>query len=167
MLQEIEKARLLERAVLPAPDRARLLQRMAEGYASQGMHAQAYAELRRANEAAQQGQQSVRDTQLLPWARYEIARREVAELADLRHRAEADRLALQAREAQQRALWAALIAAGRPARRRGLVRGAQPAAAASVPTWCSVTRSPGCPTGVPCSPSRSSSLRCAGAWTSS
>jgi tetratricopeptide (TPR) repeat protein len=61
VLQEIEKARLLERAVLPAPDRARLLQRMAEGYASQGMHAQAYAELRRANEAAQQGQQSVRD----------------------------------------------------------------------------------------------------------
>lgn len=110
VLQEIEKARLLERAVLPAPDRARLLQRMAEGYASQGMHAQAYAELRRANEAAQQGQQSVRDTQLLRLqARYEIARRE-AELADLRHRAEADRLALQAREAQQRALWAALIA---------------------------------------------------------
>ncbi|MBS0435600.1 MAG: GGDEF domain-containing protein [Proteobacteria bacterium] len=110
VLLEIEKARLLERAVLPAPDRARLLQRMAEGYASQGMHVQAYAELRRANDAAQQGQQSVRDTQLLRLqARYEIARRE-AELADLRHRAETDRLALQAREAQQRALWAALIA---------------------------------------------------------
>lgn len=110
VLQEIEKARPLERAVLPAPDRARLLQRMAEGYASQGLHAQAYAELRRANEATVLGQQSVRDTQLLRLqARYEIARRE-AELTDLRHRAETDRLALQAREAQQRALWAALAA---------------------------------------------------------
>ncbi len=110
VLQEIERARPLERAVLPAPDRARLLQRMAEGYASQGQYAQAYAELRRANEATLQGQQSVRDTQLLRLqARYEIARRE-AELADLRHRAETDGLALQAREAQQRALWAALAA---------------------------------------------------------
>jgi diguanylate cyclase (GGDEF)-like protein len=110
VLQEIEKARALERTVLPAPDRARLLQHIAEGYASQGMYAQAYAELRRANEATLLGQQSVRDTQLLRLqARYEIARRE-AELADLRHRAEADRLALQAREAQQRALWAALAA---------------------------------------------------------
>lgn len=110
VLQEIDKARMLERAVLPAPDRAKLLQRIAEGYASQGMHAQAYAELRRANEAMALGQQSARDAQLLRLqARYEIARRE-AELADLRHRAEADRLALQAREAQQRALWAAVAA---------------------------------------------------------
>ncbi|MFT3664446.1 diguanylate cyclase [Piscinibacter sp.] len=110
VLAEIDKARALERTVLPAPDRARLLQRMAEGYASQGLHAQAYAELRRANEATLLGQQAVRDSQLLRLqARYEIARRE-AELADLRHRAEADRLALQAREAQQRALWAALAA---------------------------------------------------------
>lgn len=110
VLQEIERARALERAVLPAPDRARLLQRIAEGYASQGLHAQAYAELRRSNEALAAGQQSSRDAQLLRLqARYEISRRE-AELADLRHRAEADRLALQAREAQQRALWAALVA---------------------------------------------------------
>jgi len=110
VLQEIERSRALETAVLPAPDRARLLQRMAEGYASQGLHAQAYAELRRSNEALAHGQQSARDAQLLRLqARYEIARRE-AELADLRHRAEADKLALQAREAQQRALWAALAA---------------------------------------------------------
>ncbi len=110
VLQEIEKARAVERAVLPAPDRARLLQRMADGYASQGQYAQAYAELKRAGEAMQLGHQSARDAQLLRLqSRYEIARRE-AELADLRHRAEADRLGLQAREAQQRALWAALAA---------------------------------------------------------
>lgn len=110
VLQEIDRAKALERAVLPAPDRARLLQRVAEGHASQGQFAQAYAELRRANEALALGQQSMRDAQLLRLqARYEIARRE-AELADLRHRSEADRLALQAREAQQRALWAALAA---------------------------------------------------------
>lgn len=110
VLQEIERARPLERALLPAPDRARLLQRIAEGYASQGLHAQAYAELRRSNEALTAGQQSIRDAQLLRLqARYEIARRE-AELADLRHRAETDRLALQTREAQQRALWAAFAA---------------------------------------------------------
>jgi len=110
VLQEIDKARPIERMVLPAPDRARLLRRIAGGYASQGMHARAYEELLRADEAAAQGQQAIHDTQLLRLqARYEIARRE-AELADLRHRAEADRLALQAREAQERALWAALAA---------------------------------------------------------
>jgi diguanylate cyclase (GGDEF)-like protein len=81
---------------------------IAAGYAAQGQHAQAYAELLRATQSVDQGQQSLRDAQVLRLqARYEIARRE-AEVADLRHRAEAARLALAARDAQQRALWAAL-----------------------------------------------------------
>jgi diguanylate cyclase (GGDEF)-like protein len=110
VLQEIDSARALEQMVLPAMERAQLLRRIAEGLASQGLHARAYAELRRSNEAVALGQQSIRDTQVLRLqARYEITRRE-AELADLRHRAEADRLALQAREAQQQALWAAFAA---------------------------------------------------------
>lgn len=110
VLHEIDKARALDSLVMPALERARLAQRIADGYASQGLYAQAYAELQRATQAVEQSQQSIRDTQVLRLqARYEIARRE-AELADLRHRAEADRLALQAREAQQQALWAALAA---------------------------------------------------------
>lgn len=110
VLAEIEKARALDTQPLSPLERARLAERMAEGYASQGLFAQAYAELQRSVQAVAVSQQSIRDTQVLRLqARYEIARRE-AELADLRHRAEADRLSLQAREAQQRALWAALAA---------------------------------------------------------
>jgi diguanylate cyclase (GGDEF)-like protein len=110
VLQEIDKARPLDDMVLPPLERARLARRVAEGYASQGLYPQAYAELKRATQAVSQSQQSIRDTQVLRLqARYEIARRE-AEVADLRHRAEADRLALKAREAQQQALWAALVA---------------------------------------------------------
>ena len=110
VLQEIDKARALDNMVLPPLERARLAHRVADGYASQGLHREAYAELKRATQAVSQSQQSVRDTQVLRLqARYEIARRE-AEVADLRHRAEADRLALKAREAQQQALWAALVA---------------------------------------------------------
>lgn len=108
VLQEIDKARALERLVLPPLERSRLMQRIAEGHASQGQYAQAYAELQRSVQTVAMSQQSIRDTQVLRLqARYEIARRE-AELADLRHRAEADRLSAQAREAQQRSLWAAL-----------------------------------------------------------
>ncbi len=110
VLAEIEKARALESKPLSPLDRSRLAERMAEGYASQGLFAQAYAELQRSVQAVAASRQSIRDTQVLRLqARYEIARRE-SELADLRHRAEADRLSLQAREAQQRALWAALAA---------------------------------------------------------
>lgn len=112
VLQEIDKARALDRLVLPPLERSRLAQRVAEGYASQGLYPQAYAELQRSIQAVAKSQQSIRDTQVLRLqARYEIARRE-AELADLRHRAEAGRLALQAREAQQQSLWAALAALG-------------------------------------------------------
>jgi len=110
VLQEIDKARALEAMVLSPLERAALAQRVADGYASQGLYAQAYAELQRSTQAVAQSRQSIRDTQVLRLqARYEIARRD-AEVADLRHRAEADRLALKAREAQQQALWAALVA---------------------------------------------------------
>lgn len=108
VLAEIGRARMLDRLPLPAQDRARLARAIAAGYAAQGQHAQAYAELLRATQSVDQGQQSLRDAQVLRLqARYEIARRET-EVADLRHRAETARLALAARDAQQRALWAAL-----------------------------------------------------------
>lgn len=108
VLGEIGRARTLDALPMPPLERARLARAIAAAYAAQGMHAQAYAELLRATQAVDQGQQSLRDAQVLRLqARYEIARRE-AELADLRHRAEAARLALAARDAQQRALWAAL-----------------------------------------------------------
>lgn len=108
VLAEIARARTLDSLPLPAQDRARLARAIAAGYAAQGQHAQAYAELLRATQLVDQGHQSLRDAQVLRLqARYEIARRE-AEVADLRHRAEAARLELAARDAQQRALWAAL-----------------------------------------------------------
>lgn len=108
VLAEAARARELEPLPMPAQERARLARAVAAAYASQGQHAQAYAELLRATQAVDLGQQSLRDAQVLRLqARYELARRE-AELADLRHRAEAARLALAARDAQQRALWAAL-----------------------------------------------------------
>lgn len=110
VLQEIDKARALDAMVLSPLERAALAQRVAEGYASQGLYAQAYVELQRSTQAVAQSRQSIRDTQVLRLqARYEIARRD-AEVADLRHRAEADRLALKAREAQQQAVWAGLVA---------------------------------------------------------
>jgi hypothetical protein len=132
VLQEIDKARALDNMVLPPLERARLAHRVADGYASQGLHREAYAELKRATQAVSQSQQSVRDTQVLRLqARYEIARRE-AEVADLRHRAEADRLALKAREAQQ---WRGpLVLVGLLPSRSGWVPG-HCAAAASSPTW--------------------------------
>lgn len=109
VLAEIARSRELDGLPMPAQERARLARSVAAAYASQGQHAQAYEELLRATRAVDQGQQSLRDAQLLRLqARYELARRE-AELADLRHRAEAARLALEARDAQQRALWAALV----------------------------------------------------------
>ena len=108
VLAEIERAQRLASVPLPAQERVRLARRIAQGYASQGLHAQAYAELLHSTQAMAEGQQSVRDAQMLRLqARYETTRRD-AEVADLRHRAETSRLALQAREAQERALWAAL-----------------------------------------------------------
>lgn len=109
VLAEIERARKLDPLPMPATERARLARAVAAALAGQGQHAQAYGELLRSMQAVDQGQQSLRDAQVLRLqARYELARREV-EVADLRHRAEAARLALQARDAQQRALWAALV----------------------------------------------------------
>jgi diguanylate cyclase (GGDEF)-like protein len=109
VLQEIDKARKLERLVLPPFERAKLARRVAEGYASQGLHAQAYAQLVRATQDVAEGQQATRDAQVLRLqARYEMAQRD-AEVADLRHRGEATRLALEARDSEQRALSAALV----------------------------------------------------------
>ena len=76
-----------------------------------GQHAQAYAELQRANALRERSQEGQRDTVMLRLqARYEDARRS-AETAELRRRSETAQLALQAREAGQRTLWIALCAA--------------------------------------------------------
>jgi diguanylate cyclase (GGDEF)-like protein len=109
VLGEVGRARALDALPMPPLERARLARAIAAAYASQGLHAQAYSELLRATQSIDQDQQSLRDAQVLRLqARYEMARRET-ELADLRHRAEAAGLALAARDAQQRALWAALV----------------------------------------------------------
>ncbi|AZR28101.1 GGDEF domain-containing protein [Xanthomonas vasicola pv. arecae] len=91
--------------------RAQLIDAIAEALASQGRHAEAYQELQRANTLRAQSLDRQRDTVMLRLqARYEDARRG-AETAELRRRSETSRLALQAREAGQRALWIALCAA--------------------------------------------------------
>jgi diguanylate cyclase (GGDEF)-like protein len=110
VLHEIDLARPLQSLPLSPLGQARLARRFAEGYASQGLYAQAYTELLRSTQAVTQSQQALRDAQMLRLqARYENAQRD-AENAELRHHAQAARLEIEAREAQQRALWIALAA---------------------------------------------------------
>ncbi|MBB3804245.1 diguanylate cyclase (GGDEF)-like protein [Xanthomonas arboricola] len=91
--------------------RAELVEAIAQALAAEGRHAEAYQELQRANALRAQSLERQRDTVMLRLqARYEDARRE-AENAELRRRSETAQLALQAREAGQRALWIALCAA--------------------------------------------------------
>ncbi|KTF35810.1 GGDEF domain-containing protein [Xanthomonas vesicatoria] len=91
--------------------RAQLVDAIAQALALEGRHAEAYQELQRANALRAQNLDRQRDTVMLRLqARYEDARRE-AENAELRRRSETAQLALQAREAGQRALWIALCAA--------------------------------------------------------
>ncbi|OAG67122.1 histidine kinase [Xanthomonas floridensis] len=91
--------------------RAELVDAIAQALAAEGRHAEAYQELQRSNTLRAQNLGRQRDTVMLRLqARYEDARRD-AETAELRRRSETARLALQAREAGQRALWIALCAA--------------------------------------------------------
>ncbi|MFO3704643.1 diguanylate cyclase domain-containing protein [Xanthomonas codiaei] len=91
--------------------RAELVDAIAQALAAEGRHAEAYQELQRSNALRAQNLGRQRDTVMLRLqARYEDARRD-AETAELRRRSETARLALQAREAGQRALWIALCAA--------------------------------------------------------
>jgi len=107
----LEPARRADAANVPPARRAELAQAMAEALALLGQHARAYAELQRANQLRGQSLEGQRDTQMLRLqARYETARRDV-ETTELRRQTETAQLALQAREAGQRALWTALGAA--------------------------------------------------------
>ncbi|PPU65855.1 GGDEF domain-containing protein [Xanthomonas pisi] len=91
--------------------RAELVDAIAQALAVEGRHAEAYQQLQRANALRAQNLDRQRDTVMLRLqARYEDARRE-AENAELRRRSETAQLALEAREAGQRALWIALCAA--------------------------------------------------------
>ncbi|PPV05914.1 GGDEF domain-containing protein [Xanthomonas bromi] len=108
---EIVAAKAADDPHLTLNRRAQLVDAIAEALASRGRHAEAYQELKRANTLRAQSLDRQRDTVMLRLqARYEDARRG-AETAELRRRSETARLALQAREAGQRALWIALCAA--------------------------------------------------------
>jgi diguanylate cyclase (GGDEF)-like protein len=108
---EIIAAKAADDPNLTLNRRAQLVGAIAQALASQGRHAEAYQELQRANTLRAQSLDRQRDTVMLRLqARYEDARRG-AETAELRRRSETSRLALQAREAGQRALWIALCAA--------------------------------------------------------
>jgi diguanylate cyclase (GGDEF)-like protein len=108
VLAAIDAARRWDIAQLQPLTRARLARAMSEGYAAQQRWREAYAEGRRAAELEGEGRAGAADIQALRLqARYDGVRRE-AETAELRHREESARLALQAREARQRALLAAV-----------------------------------------------------------
>ncbi len=112
VLATIEQARAFDFEHDQPLSRAVLARAMAEGYASQLQWARAYAELKRAQDFEEKGQQLARDDQVLRLqARYDTARRE-AENAELRHRSETARLALEAETARQRALWLAIAVLG-------------------------------------------------------
>jgi diguanylate cyclase (GGDEF)-like protein len=112
VISEIGRARRWDTSAQPALARAKLARAMASGYASQGRFAEAYAETQRAERFVEDGRQDAADVQTLRLqARYAAAQRD-AENAELRHRSEAARLALEAQAARQRALWAALAALG-------------------------------------------------------
>ena len=112
VIAEIGRARRWDTPAVPAAARARVARAMAAGFASQGRFAQAYAETQRAESLHEEGRAFAADVQTLRLqARYAAAQRD-AENAELRHRSERTRLALEAETAKQRSLWAAIAALG-------------------------------------------------------
>ncbi len=112
VLAEIQRASRWDTATQPAASRAKLARAMAAGYASLGRYAEAYAQTQRAEKFQDEGRGFAADVQMLRLeARYAAAQRD-AENAELRHRSEAARLALEAETVKQRALWAALVTLG-------------------------------------------------------
>ncbi|HSI46707.1 MAG TPA: GGDEF domain-containing protein [Ideonella sp.] len=110
VLHAIEQARPLDAPARIPFRRIELATAMAEGFASQGLYAKAYAELSRANLLRNEAKEILRDSQMLRLqARYEGARRD-AENADLRRRSETAHLELVAQAATRQSLWAALTA---------------------------------------------------------
>lgn len=112
VLAEIQRARRWDIPSQPAASRAKLARAMAAGYASLGRFADAYAQTQRADKFQDEGRSFATDVQMLRLeARYAAAQRD-AENAELRHRSESARLALEAETVKQRALWAALATLG-------------------------------------------------------
>lgn len=112
VLAEIQRARRWDTPSQPAASRAKLARAMAAGYASLGRYADAYAQTQRAEKFQDEGRSFAADVQMLRLeARYAAAQRD-AENAELRHRSESARLALEAETVKQRALWAALATLG-------------------------------------------------------
>lgn len=128
VLQAIEQARRWDTPTTPPLDRAQLARTLAAGYASQGKFADAYREIERRDRLTEDARSFSADVQTLRLqARYAAAQRE-SENAELRHREESARLALEAQSARQRALWvtvatlALLLTAGGVWARQALVR---------------------------------------------
>ncbi len=128
VLQAIEQARRWDTPTTPPLDRAQLARTLAAGYASQGHYADAYREIERRDRLTEDARSFGADVQTLRLqARYAAAQRE-SENAELRHREESARLALEAQSARQRALWvtvatlALLLTAGGVWARQALVR---------------------------------------------
>lgn len=108
VLAAIDRARRWDTDSLPAIERAALVRAMAEGFASQGRHAQAWAEAQRSEALATEGRRVATDVQVQRLqARYALAQRDAENVA-LRHRSETAQLALEAQSARQRALWIAV-----------------------------------------------------------
>lgn len=110
VLTEIVRARRWDSRNIPPAERAKMARSFAAGFASQGLHAQAYAESLRADSFSDEGRTLARDAQVLRLQARYTAAQQAAENADLRHRSEAARLALVAESATQRALWSAVAA---------------------------------------------------------
>jgi diguanylate cyclase (GGDEF)-like protein len=109
VLGTINRARRWDTEAVQPVLRATLARAMGEAYASQTRWREAYAEARRASEFDTKARALASDSQVLRLqARYDNVQRE-AETAELKHREETARLALQAEGARQRSLWAALL----------------------------------------------------------
>lgn len=110
--QALAAVKAVDRHHLLPDARAGLWRARAQAHAALGEHRQAYLALEQAQALSESSRALSRDSQLLSLqARYDGARRE-AENAELRHREEAARLALQVQSARQRLLWAALVGLG-------------------------------------------------------
>lgn len=108
VMAAIDRARRWDTDTLPAIERAALARAMAEGFASQGRYAQAWAEAQRSEALTAEGRRMATDVQVQRLqARYAVVQRD-AENEALRHRNETAQLALDAQSARQRALWIAV-----------------------------------------------------------
>ncbi len=110
VLREIDVARRWDNDTQEGHARAMLLRSMALGYAAAQHHEAAYKEMTRAHEFERAAASTARDDQLLHLkTRYDTARRD-AENSELRLHSQTAQLELQSQLANQRMLWAAVVA---------------------------------------------------------